>query len=363
MTDSDRWEQGSEFHWPLATTLAPAAQVQWPWGEADGQVPGLLLGSGRDALRLVVAHGRDAHGWRRLWVPSYLCQHVVEVLVGTGLPCVTYVDAPNLPGPEPSTLTPDPDDVVLLVNYVGLRGREVLETVDLGEASLIVDHTHDPWSDWAGDSQADYAVASLRKTLPVPDGGVVWSPRGLPLPAAPALSPTRAAAADAKWKAMRLKGHYLAGEQVAKADFRALATEGEAAMASGRVSGMHPATAARLSEFPIAGWRVRRRRNHQALCEALRDLSGFTVLQSGGDCPFSAFLVFEESAMREQVRLALIEARCYPAILWPMAEPLLDGVPEAHRSLGERSLSIHCDMRYDAEDMARVAQVVADALG
>lgn len=183
------------------------------------------------------------------------------------------------------------------------------------------------------------------------------------MPEAPPLSDVRAAATEAIWKAMRLKGHYLAGEEVAKADFRALASEGEDAIAAGVISGMHPATVARLSGFPIAGWRERRRRNHRALQEALADLSGLTALEAQGDCPFSVFVVFDEAAVREQVRLALVEARCYPAILWPMTEPLLEGVPEAHRSLGDRALSIHCDMRYDAEDMARVAQVVADALG
>jgi len=286
----------------------------------------------------------------------------VQALVDTGLPCLTYVDAPHQPGPEPSTLAPQPEDAVLLVNYFGLRGREVLDTLDLGEAALIVDHTHDPWSDWANEVRADYAVASLRKTLPVPDGGVLWSPRGLPLPATPPLTPTRSIAADAKWKAMRLKGHYLAGEGVAKADYRALAAEGEAAIAAGPVSAMHPATAARLPAFPVAGWRERRRRNHRVLSEALSEVAGLTVLQPAAGCPFSAFAVFAEPAACERARSALVEARCYPAVLWPMAEPLLDGVPDEHRALGERSLSIHCDMRYGADDMTRIAEVVAGAL-
>ena len=250
----------------------------------------------------------------------------------------------------------------MVVNYLGLRGPELLDGLDLGEAALLVDHTHDPWSSWAIDGTADYAVASLRKTLPIPDGGVLWSPKGLALPAAPPLTPRRAAAADAKWKAMRLKGHYLAGEVVAEEDFRGLALEGEAAMGEGEVSGIHPATAVRLGDFPVAGWRERRQRNHRALSDALQSLAGLTVLSPRRDgCPFSGVLVFDKADQRERVQQALVAACCYPSVLWPMDTPALEGVPDAHRMLAERMLSIDCDMRYDAQDMARVAKIIADA--
>ncbi|MDP6946980.1 MAG: hypothetical protein QF464_22715, partial [Myxococcota bacterium] len=324
MTSDDRWAHGSEFHWPLLTSPATAAALPSPWAAA-----GVLSGSGRDALRLVLAHGRRVHGWRRLWVPSYLCQDVVAALVGTGLPCVLYADAPTQSGPDSSTLEPTAEDVVLLVNYFGLRGPEPLA---LGDAAIIVDHTHDPWSPWAIDGTVDYAVASLRKTLPIPDGGVLWSPKGLALPDAPPLTTRHAAAAEAKWKAMRLKGHYLAGEMVAEEDFRGLALEGEAAMGEGEVSGIHPATATRLGDFPAAGWRERRRRNHHVLAEALEGLDGLTVLSPRPDgCPFSGVLVFDAADQRERVRQALVAARSHPSVLWPMDAPVLEGVSDAHR--------------------------------
>jgi len=67
--DPDRWEIGSEFHWPGLPTLGEAAAVPWS--------SGLLVSSGRDALRLVLALGVRERGWRRLWVPENYCQHVV----------------------------------------------------------------------------------------------------------------------------------------------------------------------------------------------------------------------------------------------------------------------------------------------
>jgi len=67
--DPDRWEIGSEFHWPGLPTPGEAAAVPWS--------SGLLVSSGRDALGLVLALGVRERGWRRLWVPENYCQHVV----------------------------------------------------------------------------------------------------------------------------------------------------------------------------------------------------------------------------------------------------------------------------------------------
>jgi hypothetical protein len=292
-----------------------------------------------------------------------MCQHVVESLVATGTPCQVYEDAPTQAGPTPHTLTPAPKDVVLVVNYFGLRSSAALESLQLSGAALLIDHTHDPLSEWAHGDQADYAIASLRKTVPIPDGGVLWSPKGHPLPAAPEFTETRARAAQSKWKAMRLKGHYLAGELVNKADFRALASDGEADIARGAISGMVPTSQARLPSLPLGTWRTRRQSNHDALVTALQGAPGLEVLTGTPEaCPFSAYLVFEGAAMRGAVRAALIQACVYPAVLWPMDTPALKGIPEAHRALGDRTLSVHCDMRYSAADMTRVAAVILEAL-
>ena len=357
MIVADRWEHGSEFHWPLGGS-AEVDLGRRPWDDN-----GVLLGSGRDALRLVIAHGRKQHGWERLWVPSYMCQHVVESLVMTGISCQVYEDAPTQPGPTAATLTPAAKDVVLVVNYFGLRDASSLEGLKLGQASLLLDHTHDPLSAWAHDDGADYAICSLRKTVPIPDGGALWSPKGHPLPVAPEITKVRALAAQSKWKAMRLKGHYLAGELVNKADFRALAADGESDMARGEISGVYPASEARLAGLRLGTWRTQRRLNHDAFALALEGAAGLSVL-TGVDtsCPFSAFVVFEQHEVCARVRAALIEASIYPAVLWPMDTPVLEGVSEGHRALSRLSLSVHCDMRYDQADMRRVAEVIRQAL-
>jgi hypothetical protein len=76
---AERWENGSEFHW-LGLREGPRSG-DVPWSR------GLLLFSGRDALRLVLRTGATRRGWRRLWVPDYFCQHVVAATVRPDLRC------------------------------------------------------------------------------------------------------------------------------------------------------------------------------------------------------------------------------------------------------------------------------------
>jgi len=348
--EASRWEHGSEFH-----RVAPL-----PGGSEAGTPPwrgGLLVGSGRDALRLLVRHGRATRRWRRLWIPSYLCQEVVAAIAAEGLTLEAYPDLPGHPLALPAA---QPGDAVLVVNTFGRRGGP--PPAPPPGVDLVEDHTHDPTSPWSRASQAEFAVASLRKTLPIPEGGVLWSPGGCTLPTAPPLTEERRHAADAKRQAMVLKARYLAGEPVEKEDFRRLALAGEAGMASGNVSAMSEETRAALEALPLERWRAARASNLTFLADRLAHLRWLSVLavEAPSAVCFSAVLVVDEPARRDRVRSGLIARRVYPAVLWPLEETVLPVSDEA-RALSRRVLSLHCDARYSEEDLARVAQLVEEA--
>lgn len=348
------WELGSEFH--LRVAHAGDARPP-PW---EGQ--GLLVGCGRDALRLLLEHGQRERGWRRLWVPSYFCPEVVAAARETGLAVSAYGCLP-LGLPPPAACDPPragPGDVVLQVNYFGLEARGVAAgALELAGAERIEDHTHDPCSPWARRSRADFCLASLRKTLPLPDGGALWSPAGHALPAAPPLRARHRAAAARKLVAMALKARYLEGRAVPKAVFRRLAAQAESALGVGPASAISAEARALLGGFPVERWRARRRDNHRLVTAALADVPGLRVAQpADGErgCPSSAMLVFASGALRDAVRAALLEAGVYPAILWPAQQGAVE------RALSARLLSLPCDMRYGARDVLRAAEHVRAAL-
>ncbi|HET9982412.1 MAG TPA: hypothetical protein VFQ38_02440 [Longimicrobiales bacterium] len=345
-----RWELGSEFHY-MPGDAGPAAGAGAPWDEAA-----TCYGSGRDALRALVRHGRSRRGWKRIWLPTYYCPEVAASLADTGVAVRFYADGPLQPAAEPPAA--EPGDVVLECNTFGLRSRPAAGPAADG-VDIVEDHTHDPWSDWAQLSRADWCFASLRKALPVPDGAVLWSPRRHRLPPAPAVTPQHEQAAMRKLAAMVLKALYLDGFEVDKSVFRALSVVGEAhiAAADGAESGMTRWSAAMLGRFPLQAWRERRRENHRALRDAVADLPWLRVLGPGddhGSCPFSVVLVLRSEEHRDVVRRGLLGSAVYPAILWPLDGSAAE-IPRADRALSRRLLSVSCDMRYDARDMERVA--------
>ena len=100
-------------------------------------------------------------------------------------------------------------DAIFWVNFFGLGIKPPFGFVP-DWVEIIEDHTHDPWSVWAYESTANWCVASLRKTLPLGNGGVLWSPAGHPLPSASPVTPERHTAALEKFlAAMLLKKRYL----------------------------------------------------------------------------------------------------------------------------------------------------------
>jgi hypothetical protein len=338
----ERWEHGSEFHW--ADPGLPTDDDDRSWLLAREAI---ATASGRAALQALVEHG----GWPRVWLPSYVCSELSEV-VGDKLRY--YPDDPLQA--EPPIIDAPPGDAVVRINYFGLRGPSSAEP--LRERGLVVidDHTHDPCGPWARESDADYCLASLRKSLPLPDGALTWSPRGCPLPAASA--PSEAAAA--KLPAMLLKSLYLAGHAVSKPSFRTLAIAGEQRLGELGVVGMSTVSVGMLLSLAISHWRSRRRENFAAFAEALGDRVELLHPAGAEQAPFACVLRFSEPEARERARAQLIDARIYPAILWP-----LELGPEQRDRFAtscmfaDRMLALHCDARYGSDDMRRVAAVLA----
>lgn len=349
----DRWEHGSDFHVPDFEAI-PEAETS-PW---TGR--GVMYASGRDALRALLRHGRAQRGWRRLLVPSFLCQEVVSA-ARSELPVAVYPDRPTL-GRDDRHIEASAGDAVLNVAYFGLRGRAWTFEAPPG-AEVIEDHTHDPWSEWALTSCADFCLASLRKTLPVPDGSALWSPSGHALPDAAGVSRERARASADKLAAMLLKRLYLAGHAVHKEEFRKLTLAGEEHIASGDISGMVESTRALMATFPLRAWRTRRRENFELGAGLLAGVRELRVLKpEPGAEAFSLLLELQTAALRDHVRSVLIATRVYPSVLWPLETPAVAGVGAEDLDLSRRVLSLHSDFRYGAGDLERVTDTLKSAL-
>lgn len=349
----DRWEVGSEFAWSdyFADTENP-----WP---LTG--PRELFATGRAAL---IALGQKLSPNRRLrlFVPTYFCPQVSASLE-PWFNLHFFVDLPTEPGPRLDTLKAKTGDMVLAVNFFGVRGQgfwgEYLASNR--DVLLVEDHTHDPFSPWAQRSRAPYAFSSLRKTLPVPDGAVLWSPEGRPLP-----SPQLPASLGSYWKfeAMVLKSAYLKGAPVKKEDFRPLQIDGENELEKNTGGSVCDLTRIALPLLPVLKLRQKRARNVKAFLKLLdgggRSFSPLFTEWPKSGAPFGAVLLCNSAETREKLLAWLVANNIYPPVHWRI--PGTGAIPhdlQEHEELSSRLLTIPVDHRLNLADVERVASIVA----
>ncbi len=342
---SDRWEVGGDFHW---MGFPPAPFIPWPKAASW-----YLLG--RHAL--VGLLQTLPPGPRRLWVPSYFCFDVADYW-RSFIEVVPYVDDPRRAEPEWSSLTPEAEDIVIAVNYFGVRvGEGWRSWRKRNPCVLVEDHSHDPVSGWAVRSNAEYVFASLRKTLPVPDGAILWSPRGLPLPVN---GTGESSASSLKLAAMLWKREYLCGSSTpeAKSTYRAWQQEGEHAFNDSPVSFATDLSQKYLSYGVSQKWRKRRVSNTKFLLSKLDANSEVRPIFSDwprGSAPLGAVFEFDSPEQRDAIRQRLQEESIYCPVHWPATQ----GCDPAARQLAARLLTIPTDQRYTIRDMEKIAAFVS----
>ncbi len=260
--------------------------------------------------RLALIHLYKSQGWQRLWVPEYYCYDVIESLTQAGLDIRFYVDHP---GYTDDSMTLEaiqkkglfrPKDVVLRVNYFGTRSFRSPEKLSV---AVVEDHSHDLLGEWALKSQADWCIASLSETLPIPEGCIIWSPLGLDLPKA----------SDASCLLDKASRDY-------------------------------------LKTFDIHSWYSRKRENWEFLSNIKKEGVKILKPESYGCYPFSLILVFDDFSERDRVRNELIEHQVSPDVPWSFPAPKDGDVFKMSRGI----LSIPCDGRYSHDDILQLKSII-----
>ncbi|MCY1142380.1 hypothetical protein OWR29_30655 [Actinoplanes sp. Pm04-4] len=301
----------------------------------------------------------------RLHVPSFFCMGVAEAL-GKDMPLAWYRHLPDGRGPRWETLRADPGDVVLAQNLFGREdGAAWREWIAAHpDVTVLEDHSHDPFGPWAESSTAAYAVASLRKTLPVPDGAVLWSPQGLevPVPSGPANE-----GSHLKLAAMLLKAAWLDGYPIPKEKFRALQQQGEQTLL-GSDAPPSAFTAAVLPLLDIAGIRAAGTRNVRALetlLHASLDSSPDVLcatLSGRGGAPFRVQVFCDSESERDRLLARLAAGGIFAPVHWRQdREAFWSGDDEAAAWAG-RILTLPVDHRCGAGEVHRMVEAVSDAV-
>ena len=228
------------------------------------------------------------------------------------------------------------------MNFFGFRGVRTNKTIPV---PVIEDHSHDLVGEWPQNSDADFCIASLRKTLPISEGGILWSPKEKKLPLFPKETEENNKLADIRYKAMTRKAGYLNGS-IKKPRFRQDMLDTEKMLDKIPISKISNDSWNIINEIDIQEWYDRKHRNWNLLQDIANEDVKILQPEKNTFNPFSLVLLFKSKEVRDKMRDILINRQTvFPAILWK--------IPEMQNSesvdFANRMLSIHCDGRYDKD--------------
>ena len=311
-----------------------------------------LLADGRQGIEALILQ----NGWHRLWMPEYFCYDVIECIKRhTGIEVKTYSDSP-LNGGEVENLPFEKGDVLLRMNFFGMRYFRSNKNIPV---PVLEDHSHDPLGHWALYSDADWCISSIRKTLPIPEGGMIWSPKGYTLKLDFQLTEENDYLANTRWEGMEMKARYLQGEDINKDNFRKKYMETEDLFDKAEISLIDNRSKRFVTQlFDINMWYGAKRRNWKLLKKFTSNVNCHIIEPEHSSCNmFSLIILTKDKEMRNKLRQNLIENCVYPAILWNIPETASD----ASKDFSERMLSIHCDGRYSKSDIIQLSRIINNA--
>lgn len=309
-----------------------------------------LFYTGRHAIRHLIDRIKETKEIHKIWLPEYYCQHVTawlrqvyqdDIAIYTIYPfdSKTAFDTYNFA---------TANDIVIFNNFWGVYAYAYPN--EKNRPIFIEDHSHGWLSKPCLNSTADYCFASLRKTLPVALGGIIWSTQhNLPEPEEDTSSQNDFMHAwDEITKAMALKTALLKGDNtIQKSDYLSIITKFEYFLHEQHsvvaVSKIHKEI---LVQFLAKDYGYYKKENLAFLKQSLLDTDNFKVLYSKNDFTFGLPLVFKDRENLNKVKKELVENNIYPSELWPDNHCTTDL---------KYLLNIHVDFRYNLEDMDHIA--------
>jgi len=340
-------EYGSDFHYSLDTSIM-----------TDGEQGSYFLSnhfslhfSGRSALYAIIEKGIKSEGWQKLYLPSFYCHEVKHFLENLPITICYYEFNPFIDKENKDLEIADINTIVIVnVDFFGLIK---LSLVNYKNAIILDDQTHNLLE--VKKSTAAYCFGSLRKELPMPLGGFVFSPKNYPLPKYKHQTVSEEIALK-KLTAMYLKKEYLEGNpEVDKNTFRNLFQSAECAFEIETTNSTLPELAkAVLKQLDVDKIISIKESNLQLALLSLKDVSDIRVNLDKKNNAFGLILECESKETRDNLKNYLVEKKIFPAILWPNQLSPKDIETEG------KILFIHVDYRYNTKDILFITKTIKD---
>lgn len=310
--------------------------------EFDPQPDVYYYASGRTALYQILRSLTPQHN--KVWLPDWLCHTMVDAVEKAGFEyCFYELDADFKASIEALDKSGFKDGgAVLMINYFGLQNlmgisKSIKDSYP--NAVVIEDDVQAYWAFAEKENPyADYLFTSLRKALPVPDGGLVKTKR--PMPKAVGENTF----ASLKIKAGTMKFHR--GERgINDDDYLKLFKEGDKLIPENYESVMSPDSQRLFAGANLEMAKQQRQANAAQMVKGLDEIGIKPMIPVSPDSVPLFVPIYLEN--RDDVRRRMFQHEVFCPVHWP-----LDGMSvKRGADMAKHELSLIVDQRYNKKDM------------
>ena len=319
--------------------------------------------TGRSALKALLARLNMQEG--TILLPEYTCESVIKCFPQDRISFYKIREDFTIDDGDLSGKLNENVRIFFLMHYFGTVqpyhiSKKIQDAARRYDFIIIEDTTHSLLSCSA--AIGDYMIASLRKWLPLPGLGILYTRQDTA-----SLMNTKenyeASLDNERIKAMILKSMYLKGELDCNEEYRRIFKECEERIDNGR----EILKASRLSIFLAGCYSIediayKRVHNYKRLLSRLA-MHGYEPVNKcaldaeGDDVPFAYVIRCDNADTRDKLRSYLMEHRVYCAVHWP-----IDGIREDERAghvhNADTLLTLPIDQRYGDKEMDYLADMI-----
>lgn len=212
---------------------------------------------------------------------------------------------------------------------------------------FIEDRTHNLIWGEKRSFHPDYTMASLRKWLAIPDGGLLWGETTKPLSADTSFSETRLTA-----QLMRHE-YFISGNERLKENYRQIFSTVSSIMDADEPSAMSAYSFALATEANWDEIRSQRKRNAEVLSEILAPYVTLIQKQPEISSLYVPFLIPNRDAIQRDLSARGI----FNTVIWPLSEEQKQKCPIASHTAASM-LAAPCDQRYTVDDMKYIGSEI-----
>lgn len=314
----------------------------------------LCLRSGRDALKVVAREFSKTY----VLMPALACDSMILPFEMYGHEVKYYklrrdysIDLDSL-----YSLIPNEEQEILFL-YMDYFGNNAVEDVELKRLKerynnlvFIEDRTHNLLVESTYSFKPDFTVASLRKWIDIPDGGLLWTERELKED----LYSQDTSFSETRLKAQHMRHEFLkCGNEKIKSQYRKIFSTVTDMIDEEKLPGLMSLYAyEKARKTDLKEIDTIRARNARIL---INELQGFSFVQSkdGRGDVYVAVLIEN----RDDIQRKLASMGVFCTIIWPLNDKQRNACNVAEYT-EKHMLTIYCDQRHSVNDMKYVASCI-----